>query len=77
MKPNVGSFDAAARTVVGAIIILIGHHHYHSWWALVGLIPIVSAMIAFCPLYRLCNFDTCAQDEGPADHPHHGTHSSV
>lgn len=77
MKHNVGSFDAAIRTVLGILFVLIVHHHYHSWWALLGFFPVVTAMLAFCPAYCLFHFNTCAQDADPTDHPHHGTHSSV
>lgn len=69
MKHNVGSFDAAARTILGTLFILIVHHHYHSWWALLGLIPIVTAALAFCPAYCLFHFDTSGEDD---EHPHHG-----
>ena len=77
LKHNVGSFDVAARTVGGFLFILIVHHHYHSWWALLGVIPILTAALAFCPAYCLFHFDTSSQDADPTDHPHHGAHSNV
>jgi hypothetical protein len=61
MKHNVGSFDAAARTLLGFAVLVIGHH-LRSWWALVGIVPLLSAVTAFCPLYAIFRFDTCAQD---------------
>lgn len=68
MKHNIGSYDAAGRTVAGLLIILVGHH-YDNWWALVGVIPLLTAIVAFCPAYCLFGFDTCAQDEAiPGDH---------
>ena len=73
MKHNVGSFDAAARTVGGFLILLVGHH-YREWWALLGFVPILSAAVAFCPAYCLFHFDTTGQDD---DHPVGGTHSKV
>jgi len=62
MKHNVGSFDAAGRAVFGFVIIGIGHH-YHTWWGLLGLVPFITAAVAFCPLYCLFHFNTTAQDE--------------
>ncbi len=62
MRHNVGSFDAAARAVLGLIIIGVGHH-YHTWWGMIGLAPFFTAAFAFCPLYWLFHFDTTAQDE--------------
>jgi len=74
MKHNVGSFDAAARTIGGTLFVLIGHHHFLSWWALLGLIPVLTAALAFCPVYCLFGFDTSCEDD---EHPHHGPVSRV
>jgi hypothetical protein len=73
MKHNVGSFDAGARTVAGFLIILVGHH-YREWWALLGVVPIVSGALGFCPAYCLFHFNTTSQDE---DHSAGGTQSRV
>ena len=66
MKHNVGSYDAGARFVAGLIIIFIGVVH-ESWWGLVGLVPILTAALAYCPLYSLLHVDTTASDN---PHPH-------
>ena len=70
MKHNIGSYDAAARTVLGIMVILV-LHHYRSWWALAGIIPVLTAMLGFCPAYCLFHFDTCAPDAVDPDHPSH------
>ena len=62
MKHNVGSFDAAARAVLGFIIIAVGHH-YRTWWGMIGFVPLFTAAFAFCPLYCLFHVDTTSQDE--------------
>jgi hypothetical protein len=58
MKANVGGFDKWARIVVG--VLLIG------WvltggpvWAWVGVVPLVTGLFNFCPLYRLLGVNTC------------------
>jgi len=61
MKHNVGSYDAAARAVLGFAIIGVGHH-LRSWWGVAGLAPLLSSAFAFCPLYWLAGFNTCYQD---------------
>ena len=73
MKHNVGSFDAGARTVGGILILLVGHH-YREWWALLGIVPLLTGALAFCPAYCLFHFNTMSQDE---DHPPGGTQSKV
>ena len=50
MKLNVGSADRVIRIVVGVAICAAGWY-YHSWWGLIGLVPIVTASIGWCPAY--------------------------
>lgn len=50
MKCNVGKADKVVRYVIGGAILIAGIA-FNSWWGAVGLIPIVTAMIGWCPLY--------------------------
>jgi len=50
MKLNVGSADRVIRIVVGVAICAAGWY-YHSWWGLIGLVPMVTAAIGWCPAY--------------------------
>ena len=50
MKPNMGLVDRALRLVLGVVILLAGYY-YGSYWGLVGLVPILTALIRWCPLY--------------------------
>ena len=50
MKANMGKTDRVLRLVLGAAIIFLGVY-YESWWGLVGLIPIITSFISWCPLY--------------------------
>jgi hypothetical protein len=57
---NVGSIDRIARVVVGLALlslwfVLSGPVRYV---ALVGLVPLVTAAIGFCPLYTLIGLKT-------------------
>lgn len=65
MKTNVGSYDGAARFVLGSAFILVAHH-YHSWWALLGLLPILSSMFGYCLVYAALGIDTTACDKKKA-----------
>ena len=58
MKPNVGSIDRALRLIVGLGILAAGYY-YKSWWGLVGIIPVLTALVRFCPLYPLVGRNTC------------------
>jgi hypothetical protein len=57
MKVNVGSADKVVRIILGLVIIAIGLV-YKSWWGLVGLLPLATALINFCPLYTLIGVST-------------------
>jgi len=58
MKPNVGKIDKIVRWIVGLVILILGFY-YRSWWGLVGLIPILTAIISRCPLYLPFGISTC------------------
>ena len=50
MKKNIGSADKVVRIVIGLVIIAFGLI-YQSWWGLIGLVPLFTATINWCPLY--------------------------
>ncbi|HKJ45613.1 MAG TPA: DUF2892 domain-containing protein [Balneolales bacterium] len=50
MKVNIGSADRTIRFILGIVIIALGFY-YKSWWGIVGIIPLGTAFIRFCPLY--------------------------
>jgi hypothetical protein len=62
MKANVGSYDCAARFIVGCLAMLAANH-YHSWWGLLGILPILNAVSGYCPLYAVVGISTTACDE--------------
>jgi hypothetical protein len=57
MKLNVGSSDKVIRLVIGVAMLAAGYF-YQSWWGLVGLIPIGTALVNFCPAYALLGLST-------------------
>jgi len=55
---NVGKIDRIIRVFVGLVIlILLGL--LETWWALVGLIPLLTGIFGYCPLYSLFKLNTC------------------
>lgn len=51
MKCNVGKTDQLLRIIGGLFVIVVLGLFYKSWWALVGLIPLLTGIFRFCPLY--------------------------
>ncbi len=58
MKHNVGKADRILRIIVGIVILGAGFY-FHSWWGLIGIIPLFTAFLNWCPLYSLLGINTC------------------
>jgi hypothetical protein len=66
MKENVGKIDRIVRVVAGLgllslLFILEGDAR---WLGLIGLVPLGTAAMGFCPLYPLIGLNTCCSGEG-------------
>ena len=57
MLKNVGSADRNIRIGLGIVIIIAGVV-MQSWWVLVGLLPLLTAVLNFCPLYAILGIST-------------------
>jgi hypothetical protein len=58
MKLNVGNTDRILR-VIGGIVVLLAGYYFKAWWGLVGLIPLLTGLIGWCPLYAILGISTC------------------
>jgi hypothetical protein len=61
MKANVGSFDKALRFLAAIALfsmffVLEGNARYV---AILGLVPLSTALLSWCPLYTLLGVNTC------------------
>lgn len=57
MKVNVGSADRVIRFVLGVVIIALGFY-FKSWWGVIGVVPIMTGLLNFCPAYNLIGVST-------------------
>lgn len=57
MKTNVGSVDRIVRLVLGVVIILLGIY-FKSWWGIIGIVPVITGLLNFCPAYSLIGVST-------------------
>lgn len=64
MKFNVGKSDKTMRIILGVIIIGLGVY-FGSWWGIVGLVPLLTGLINFCPIYHLLGMSTCKKCHTP------------
>jgi hypothetical protein len=60
---NVGIVDRALRIVVGLALIAaaLGLYGpaYQTVWGWIGIVPIMTALIGWCPLYAVLGIRTC------------------
>ncbi len=57
LKRNVGRTDGIIRVVLGALVLVLGIE-LRSLWGLLGLIPLITGLLGWCPLYLLLGIDT-------------------
>lgn len=59
MKANVGSIDRMLRVVVGLVLIGLAATGAVGWWGWLGIIPLGTALVGWCPAYALLGIDSC------------------
>lgn len=68
MTANVGSADRLIRIILGLVLIVLPFVTSFGMWAnplgqfgvpIVGVVLVVTALVRFCPLYRLIGVRTC------------------
>ena len=59
-KVNVGTTDRILRLLVGAALLSLVFVGPQTPWGWIGLIPLATAAVRFCPAYRLFGIRTCS-----------------
>ncbi|MFM1855055.1 MAG: hypothetical protein RLZ83_364 [Pseudomonadota bacterium] len=59
MTPNVGGIDRVLRVVLGVVLIGLTLMGTIGAWGWIGLVPLATAALGFCPLYTVLGFSTC------------------
>ncbi|MDO4682938.1 MAG: DUF2892 domain-containing protein [Lautropia sp.] len=59
MKLNVGGIDRALRIILGIVLIALAATHTVGWWGWLGLIPLLTGLFRFCPMYPMLGINTC------------------
>jgi hypothetical protein len=56
---NEGSLDRTLRIVVGLVLLSLVFVGPQTPWGWLGLVPLVTGLVGFCPVYRLLGINTC------------------
>jgi hypothetical protein len=57
---NEGTIDRAIRVVLGIALLSLTVAGPRSMLGLIGIVPLLTGLVGFCPLYRLVGISTCA-----------------
>ncbi|RJT22435.1 DUF2892 domain-containing protein [Chakrabartia godavariana] len=59
MPTNEGTLDRALRVLVGLALIAMVFVGPKAVWGWIGVVPLLTGLVGFCPLYRLIGINTC------------------
>lgn len=59
MNKNVGMLDRTLRVIVGLALIALSVTGTVGSWGWVGIVPLVTALLGWCPAYTLLGIKTC------------------
>lgn len=59
MTRNMGTADRLLRGIVGLVLISLVFIGPKTAWGWIGLIPLVTALIGWCPVYLPLGIKTC------------------
>jgi hypothetical protein len=59
MKVNIHPFERVARSVLGAGLMSLAFVGPTNPWFLLGVIPLATGLVGWCPPYALLGISTC------------------
>jgi hypothetical protein len=59
MKQNIGNIERILRIVVGAALVVLALMGTIGWWGWLGVIPLATGLVGWCPPYALLGISTC------------------
>ena len=63
MGKNVGNIDKVLRIVAGAALIGLTLAGIIGWWGWIGVVPLATGLLGWCPAYSLLGIKTCPMSE--------------
>lgn len=59
MSRNEGTIDRALRIIVGLGLIALTQVGPQTPWGWIGVVPLLTGLVGFCPAYTLLGIKTC------------------
>lgn len=60
---NVGNTDRALRVFAGCLLILLALLNVIGPWGWIGLVPIATGLLRFCPAYTVLGLRSCPVEQ--------------
>ncbi|PTQ51557.1 MAG: hypothetical protein HSCHL_1314 [Hydrogenibacillus schlegelii] len=58
MKANMGPVDRVIRVIIGIVLLFLVFVGPKTPWGWIGLVPLLTGLIGFCPLYAIFGIST-------------------
>ncbi|MBL1255401.1 DUF2892 domain-containing protein [Methylocystis sp. Sn-Cys] len=58
MEANIGQTDKIIRIIAGLVLLSLAFIGPKTAWGFIGLVPLATAFINFCPAYKLLGMNT-------------------
>ncbi len=59
MQSNVGGIDKILRIAAGILLIALGVMGIGAPWTFIGIVPLATGLMGWCPAYKLIGMNTC------------------
>lgn len=59
MTPNEGTLDRILRVIAGLVLIALAATGTVGWWGYLGVVPLLTGAVGYCPVYSLLGIRTC------------------
>lgn len=59
MTKNEGTIDRVLRVIVGLVLLSLVFVGPQTMWGLIGIVPLATGLIGYCPAYSLLGIRTC------------------
>ena len=59
MERNTGTIDRAVRVIAGLTLIVLAASNTIGVWGYVGVLPLLTGAVGYCPAYTLLGMNTC------------------
>lgn len=59
MTRNEGTIDRTLRIIVGLILLALVFVGPQTAWGWIGIVPLATGLLGFCPAYKLFGLSTC------------------